>query len=225
MSRTAKIVGSIIFLVILFCMPLALYAYQFGFGIWENHGEWAEMGSALSGIYSPIIALLAFIILVGQFFSQYTMNKFHFDQSFIQKSQEELNFYIEQLDHYLNDESEKTESVRELLRRFSALSEAELRSDLGKRVVQEFIGEHRKIHDIWVAIYPSLKGLGVHDHYPYVNSYQGSKVKLMAVLSLNTCIALDKVYFSSNSKIDRGEAQVLGPGTHITSDYGCSSSY
>lgn len=46
--------------------PIAVYSYQFGFGIWSGHEDWSRMGSALGGLYSPMIALLTLALLYRQ---------------------------------------------------------------------------------------------------------------------------------------------------------------
>ena len=55
-------------------MPLAFYAYQFGFGLWDSHREWAEMGSAIGGLYTPILSILTFGVLLKQFHLQKNMH-------------------------------------------------------------------------------------------------------------------------------------------------------
>lgn len=46
--------------------PIAVYSYQFGFGIWPSNEDWSRMGSALGGLYSPIIGLLTLALLYRQ---------------------------------------------------------------------------------------------------------------------------------------------------------------
>jgi hypothetical protein len=42
--------------------PLIVYMAVFGVSISHDHTRWGEMGSAMSGIYSPILALLALLM-------------------------------------------------------------------------------------------------------------------------------------------------------------------
>ncbi|TDR71540.1 hypothetical protein DFP78_11674 [Photobacterium lutimaris] len=66
-------------------MPVILYACNFGVGIWRTQEEWAKMGSALGGIYAPILSLLTLIVIVRQLNLQWQMNKFQHDQWYIDK--------------------------------------------------------------------------------------------------------------------------------------------
>ena len=44
-------------------MPIAVYIWRFGIIISNQHLRWAEMGSAMSGIYAPILSLLTLVVL------------------------------------------------------------------------------------------------------------------------------------------------------------------
>jgi hypothetical protein len=45
--------------------PIAFYTYTFGFGIWENNEDWGQMGSAIGGLYTPILSLFTFMLRSG----------------------------------------------------------------------------------------------------------------------------------------------------------------
>ncbi len=52
--------------MLLLCLPIIFYIYNFGLGIWQEHSDWAVMGSALGGIYTPILAILTLAVLIKQ---------------------------------------------------------------------------------------------------------------------------------------------------------------
>lgn len=95
----------------LFLLPIALYRYKFGFGLWDKHEHWAEMGSFFSGIYSPIIAFIALVILIGQSIAQASLNKHQYDQSFIQENRKNLDFYLDKMESQLNKLTDSGETV------------------------------------------------------------------------------------------------------------------
>jgi hypothetical protein len=126
-DRTVKKLLSILF-VLLFLLPLALYAYKFGFGLWGDHKQWAAMGGFFSGIYSPVIALLALVILAGQHAGQMSINKHQFDQAYIQNARVDIDYYLEKLADVLNQKISSEQSVKDLLNGcFAYLTIEELR--------------------------------------------------------------------------------------------------
>jgi hypothetical protein len=75
LKKTRKLLGRLklkkqnTFFVMLFAMlvtPVVIYSCQFGFGVWTAHEDWSRMGSALGGLYSPMIAFLTLILLYRQ---------------------------------------------------------------------------------------------------------------------------------------------------------------
>lgn len=51
----------------LFVAPIVVYAMVFEIGVWKSHDDWAKMGSALGGIYSPILTVATICVLWFQF--------------------------------------------------------------------------------------------------------------------------------------------------------------
>lgn len=66
-------------LLVLCCVallsPLVIYATQFGIGVWTDHSEWALMGTAIGGIYSPILAIATLALLYKQYQLQRSISK------------------------------------------------------------------------------------------------------------------------------------------------------
>ncbi|HEN8735876.1 TPA: hypothetical protein U8207_004324 [Pseudomonas putida] len=77
-KKTFYVFGAILF------TPVALYAYTFGLGIWSTHDDWAKMGSALGGIYAPILSALTLYLIYRQLRLQAVI---HVDQMDWQKLQ------------------------------------------------------------------------------------------------------------------------------------------
>lgn len=92
----------ILLAVFILLLPLLLYIYQFGLSLSTEHSRWSEFGSYLTGIYSPLIALVALFILTTQLLIQRAMSKHHHDQAFVNSAREDINFYINKLENYLD---------------------------------------------------------------------------------------------------------------------------
>ncbi len=50
--------------------PVGVYAYQFGFGVWNSNQDWANMGSAIGGLYTPILSFFTIFIIGMQLWRQ-----------------------------------------------------------------------------------------------------------------------------------------------------------
>jgi hypothetical protein len=77
--------------------PIIFYIHMFGLSISNNHSRWSEMGSAMSGLYTPILALLTLSVLVIQVRMQTEMNKLAFDQQYITEARDDIQYYLFQL--------------------------------------------------------------------------------------------------------------------------------
>ncbi|WP_394141908.1 hypothetical protein [Vibrio chagasii] len=68
--------------------PIAFYIYTFGFGIWENNDDWGQMGSAIGGLYTPILSLFTFMLLGLQLYRQNQVDRHNQIAWFIDRSLE-----------------------------------------------------------------------------------------------------------------------------------------
>ena len=177
-------------------LPLLLYTHQFGFSVSDNHSRWSEFGSILSGIYSPLIALVALIILAIQLVVQRAMTKHQFDQTYINAAREDINFYINKIEQYLEKEYEEGISIKEYIDANFRFLEAKdfSRQDVINNILS-FHKKHQYIVDIWLAIYPILTGLSANKSYPYEHNYHGSILRISSCLSFGTCTAIDNMYY------------------------------
>lgn len=57
-------------ILLLFFVPIMLYMFKFGIGLWGTHDDWALMGTALGGIYGPITSVITCLILFIQIKTQ-----------------------------------------------------------------------------------------------------------------------------------------------------------
>ena len=204
----SNITGAIVLLLLLvvLILPIALYVYQFGGELSSSHQRWAEFGSAISGIYSPMIALLAFLILVGQFRSQIEMNKHQYDQTYIESNRNELNYFTEKLAESLEKKHKSGMKIREYLEKhFAYLNKEQLNEQSVKDLAKEFRNEHKIVLDMWLAIYPLLQGLAANKEFPYSHNLSGAILRITCTLSIETCIAIDNFYYVQTNDLGKGK--------------------
>ena len=98
-----------------------------------------------------------------------------------------------ELDHKIDEHK----TVRhELQSVFSYLDKNSVNKDDIKDFAKIFHSKHRKIFDYWGAIYPLLIGLDSQKEHPYESNFISIQHRIMSVLSLQTCVALDQFYSS-----------------------------
>ncbi|MBV4508389.1 hypothetical protein HU751_026490 [Pseudomonas sp. BW13M1] len=123
----------IIFGIILLT-PIAIYAWQFGIGIWKTHDDWAKMGSALGGIYAPILSALTLYMIYRQLRLQAVI---HLDQMDWQKLQTSRNHGV-----FLCEKIKDIISSHHGMRRFlDTLEETQPHKKISKEDYLTFVGK------------------------------------------------------------------------------------
>jgi hypothetical protein len=194
-------IGTATAVLILFILaPIIFYGITFGGSISDIHSRWGEMGSFMAGIYSPAIAFLALVVLIKQVESQEQINKHQFDQAFIQQARSDIQFYLEHLDKNLNQKAlqaiDPEESVRDLIQmQFMKPSLNDLMTQEYLQLAQDIKLLHPRLFAIWSAIYPILDSLSVPNENPYKHNHSNSVLKIITMLSFETCVALDNYHY------------------------------
>lgn len=203
-DKLKKRLAQLIFLILL-CLPIVLYMRQFGFSLSSNHKVWAEFGSTMSGIYSPIIALIALLILANQTRIQQSMDKYQHDHAFIERNRNDLDFYIEKLEIYLDRVYDENLTIKQyLLLNYSKLTNETLSEEITKEKTRTFITVYPEVFNIWLAIYPILNGLGSQNEYPYIHNFESSKLRISSCLQFGTCVAIDNLYYCATNDMQKG---------------------
>lgn len=191
--RTRAVLGGA---VVSLLLPIAVYIWTFGASISTNHARWGEMGSAMSGIYSPVLAFLALLVVYGQLKSQNRFNEHEIDQRFIEQSRSDIQYYLEQLDRVLQLRDPNGATVREMLHQhFIPRDQSDLKApalvNLGKALNRQY----PQPIALWGAIYPILAGLQAADRYPYIHNVSTSVQKIVAMTTFETGVALDNFHY------------------------------
>ena len=165
--------------LILFLLPIAFYIYHFGVGLWNSHTDWALMGSALGGIYTPILAILTLAVLLKQLQIQTQVR--NYEQREI--SRKIVFEMVEKLSKRIN-----LICSEEQLEKLLIL--AELPKDNPE--VQEFRSQLMDIFTLWTSVRAYI--INYNKNEPRLS------VDLLAIpvlyLNFNACYDIDKAYLT-----------------------------
>lgn len=176
--------------------PIAVYIATFGTVISDSHIRWGEMGSAMSGIYSPLIALLALVVVIRQLQAQYRMNEHQIDVAHIEQCRADIQYYLEQLDRSLQVRDPNGSTVRQILHQhFQPKIAVELAKSELLELARVLNQQYPQPFSLWSAIYPIVAGLRAPGRFPYEHHASGSVQKIIAMTTFETCVALDNFHF------------------------------
>jgi hypothetical protein len=175
--------------------PIVVYLFIFGGSISTDHSRWAEFGSAIGGIYSPLVALLTLLVLLKQVQLQAHMNVHEADQAFVLWAKNDIEFYCTRMAEALQAQVLPGVTARQFLRNeFSPANLAALDSSNLRQLAANLHEMHRPVYDIWSAVYPILSGLEAGKSQAYVLAHGSAIQKLIAMLSFETCATLDNFH-------------------------------
>ena len=194
-------------------VPVHLYINYFGSVISTDHQRWAEMGSAMSGIYGPILALLTFFVLMIQLRLQKNATQLQvmttehmLAQAFAQDARADIKFYLDELEHLLDREIVIQESPRSITTPRKMLIDNFIEVVPGQlREVEPLRGTTVNLHDMalwlnlkcpqlqatWSGIYTIYHGLEGHPIRQLDTLLVTSKQKTIAKIDMPLCIAMD----------------------------------
>ncbi|HAF02126.1 MAG TPA: hypothetical protein DCG63_12660 [Methylophilaceae bacterium] len=195
-----KKIASVIFwtaLFLVFISPIFLYIYTFGWHITNDHQRWGEMGSAFSGIYTPLLSILTLVVLVVQIRIQSSQATYEHDRAYISEARADVEYYLNLLNYELDKTVKDQVTVRQfLLEAFAYVEDIDtLKAAERLKIAQEFNRKLPLVSGIWGAFYPLLQGLGANVHYPYEHNFSAAKQKAIATTSFALCVALDNYYW------------------------------
>ncbi|WP_057831226.1 hypothetical protein [Colwellia sp. TT2012] len=187
--KTRGIVLGISLVILL--LPVIVYSYQFGIGMWTSHSEWAEMGSALGGIYSPILTVLMVLLLFKQTNIQSDMAKQTYDTYRISQSKERLDYHKINILKVLSIKGNdgflmSLNKVRQACNDISVLTK-----------IDDWFDSHlNQLSVDWVNIQGILAGLNQPEESEYILHFSIIKSMLISELSHEVCTGLDNICYN-----------------------------
>ncbi|MFS2017385.1 hypothetical protein ACEN88_12505 [Massilia sp. CT11-108] len=172
--------------------PIIVYIWTFGTVISNDPNLWSAMGSAMSGIYGPILSVLTFFVLIMQVRMQRETNVHTYEQAYLQNAKADLDFYLAQLVKALEKSYGSDIPARTILRRWYEQATVEqLSGEPLKQAAKEMEQRVPQLQAIWAAIYPIYAGLSSSSRTQFNLHFVSAKQKTIAMISFPTCVALD----------------------------------
>ena len=194
--KTNPIGIAIIFLLVCaFAAPIMAYLLIFGTHVSGEHQRWSEFGTYLAGVYSPIVAVITLAVLFMQVVLQREINKHQFDQAYIQQARADLEFYITRLAEAVLEPISTGNTVRQILHAhfqpntLQALDAPQLRA-----LAQQVDREVPRLMGLLFGVFPVLEGLRSSQESAYTLNHTSALQKLTAMLSFETCAALENFH-------------------------------
>ncbi|MCB4810677.1 hypothetical protein LG204_05045 [Methylovorus menthalis] len=201
--KTSIFAIGIFILCIWFLLPLALYVYSFGIQISNDHERWAEFGSAMGGIYSPLLAVCTLVVLGAQVTLQrrqtalqQQINTHEYDQAFLLQSRSDIEFYGSKMNEVMSVQVLPGIPIKLFLKsNFTNLTKEDLDSPSKRELAANLHASTPMAYDLWAAVYPILAGMAHPVDKPmYELGFVASSQKLIALLGFEMCVALDNLH-------------------------------
>lgn len=182
-------------LLLIYAFPVVIYIVVFGSQLSTSHVRWAEFGSAMSGIYAPIVAVSTLLILYVQVGLQRQINEHQYVQSHLQQARSDLEFYSVQLVSALEAHLLPGQTVRQVLHtNFGPHDAGALDQEYMRELAANIDANAPSSLALWFAVYPILAGLEAGKGSQFEMTLSSSISKLIAMLSFETCVALDNYH-------------------------------
>lgn len=182
-------------LLLLFLAPLVVYVATFGASLSKSHSIWSEFGSAMAGIYAPIVALTTLFVLLAQLRLQKQLHTHETDQAYIHQARSDIEFYCTQLVKVMSATLYPGKTIRAVLHEnFQPRTADKLDDEEHRGLAANIHYVAPEVVDLWAAIYPILGGLTAGETANYQMTLNSSKQKLSAMLSYETCVCLENLY-------------------------------
>lgn len=199
--------GTVLFLLVSFiATPIIVYVLVFGVKLSTDHSRWAEFGSIIGGIYAPFIALFTLVLLRKQVVLQGQLYVHERDLAHVQQARVDIEFYSTQMAQVLSGFARPGKTLRAVLHEsFEPENVAELDSQQLRRLAANIHAVTPPAFDIWAAVYPLLGGLMAGKTIMYDMALGSCTQKLIALLSFETCVALDNLHRTrceGNAQVD-----------------------
>ncbi|GGC87530.1 hypothetical protein [Halopseudomonas salina] len=185
--------------------PIAIYIWHFGWRITSDHGQWAEMGSAMAGIYAPLLGLLTLGILWQQhqtLKAQHTLQReqqsFLHEQHVQNTSRERLDNVLQTLLRRLSEQDSK-----DVIGAYQTFSDSDITEELTSGY--SYGKAQTELTTLWIATYNCFAFFKTTEDPLRLWFYGAMREKIMAEIGMATCITLDLIALLQEASISHYE--------------------
>lgn len=91
-------------IIVILIMPIVLYVYKFGIGLWDSNADWAAMGSYFGGVLGPLITGVSLLFLAFQLREQVIQSKVEYVDRKCSHSESSIRENLPRLSKYLSQD-------------------------------------------------------------------------------------------------------------------------
>lgn len=175
--------------------PIMMYVQVFGLQISADHARWAEFGSAMAGIYSPILTIATIAILALQFKLQNDSHIHVTDADYINQARADIEFYLQRL----SDELTRTSRISKgfeftLLARFQLEAQEDFDKIEVRDAARNMNRNNPRVFALHCALQSIFAGLSSSTKPMYRMNRESAVQKMIALLSFELCVALENYH-------------------------------
>jgi hypothetical protein len=197
MSLKSRITRAIISAILV--SPIAIYVGQFGIGVWGSHSAWAEMGSAIGGIYTPILTLMMLIVISRQVDLQQVVITNSESTKKMQQFHDDFLYYLSHLENLLAKHEGKY--LDNYLKQINVLADNELQEEIPPNNFQNL-----DLTTSWHAVTNQLFSFRNSNEKLFQDAASSKEHYILITLGIEKCVSLDKFLVQFN----KGKNGVIG---------------
>jgi hypothetical protein len=189
MSWKIRIKGAIIYAILV--SPIAFYLGQFGIGVWSSHSAWAEMGSAIGGIYTPILTLMMLIVISRQVDLQQVVISNSESTIKMQQFHDDFLYYLSHLENLLAKHEGK--HLDNYLKKINSLNDNDLQKEIPPKNFQNI-----DLSASWHAVTNQLFSFRNSNEKLLLDAVSSKEHYILITLGIEKCVSLDKFLVQFN---------------------------
>jgi uncharacterized membrane protein len=155
--RILKIIIPIALLLAIVITPIALYVKQFGFGLWENHDDWAKMGDFFGGVLGTILTTISIVFLAVQIREQSKVRANELSNTISLECEHDVRLYTEKVSLVLSEKTVTAILLQTIMNHDALIKENKLEE--AKKLIQTYISDNLELSSAWIQVDSSMRKL------------------------------------------------------------------